>query len=320
MNRMLGSLAMLLLVYGAFLFSSPHAGSLSSHQSIGRQLGREGVLVLGVGVVIISGGIDLSIGAVVGFSAVLYARFLDWGVPPGFSALLVLAITPLIGLKHGLLITKLKFQPFLVTLCGLFIYRGAAQIATWRETGVSQNVGIATTTFDMSKLNFLFLEFLWEIPWVLILFLILGLVVGIFLHGSVYGRYLFAIGANEQAARYAGIPTDRYKTLAYMWSSLMAGMGGILYMLEFETAQPANAGAWFELFAITGAVLGGCSLRGGEGTVPGMIMGAAILPLLRNLCNFAHLSTDVHPAVIGFSLLIGTTVDELLKRRSSKTG
>jgi ribose transport system permease protein len=319
-SRLLGTLAMLLLIYGSLLAVNPRAGSLSNHQNLGLRLGVEGVLVLGVGVVIITGGIDLSIGAVVGFSAVLFARFLEEGIEPVWSAILVLGITPLIGLKHGLLITKLKLQPFLVTLCSLFIYRGAAQVATWTQRGMSQNVGLGNVPFDMSMFKFLIGGMLFGVPWALILLLVLACVAAVFLHGSIYGRYLYAIGSNEQAARYAGVPTDRYKIMAYIWSSLMAGLGGILYMLEYNTANPANAGNWFELFAITGAVLGGCSLRGGEGSIAGMVMGAAILPLLKMLCYFANLSSDVHPAVIGFSLLIGTTIDELMKRRSAKTG
>ena len=96
---------------------------------------------------------------------------------------------------------------------------------------------------------------------------------------SIYGRYLYAIGSNEQAARYAGIPTDRYEILAYVICAGLAGLGGVLFLLDGRTAQPTTAGSYLELYAITGAVLGGCSLRGGEGTIAGMILGAAVLPL-----------------------------------------
>ena len=109
-------------------------------------------------------------------------------------------------------------------------------------------------------------------------------VLALLLHGSVYGRYLFAIGYNEQAARYAGIYTDRYKIFAYVLCSTLAGLGGILFLLNYRNASPSSAGNLLELYAITGAVLGGCSLRGGEGTIPGMLLGAAVLPLLRQIC------------------------------------
>ena len=137
----------------------------------------------------------------------------------------------------------------------------------------------------------------------------------VLLHLSVYGRYLYAVGYNEQAAHYAGIATHRYKIVAYVLCSLLAGLGGLLLLLDLETAQPSAAGSWYELYAITGAVLGGCSLRGGQGMVAGILLGTAVLPLLRNLCIFAGIPSDLEYTVIGAALLLGTVADELLKRR-----
>jgi ribose transport system permease protein len=141
-----------------------------------------------------------------------------------------------------------------------------------------------------------------------------------FLHRTSHGRYLFAIGANEEAARYAGIPTYRYKVLSYVICSCLAALCGVLLLLDAETVNPTSAGSLLELYAITGAVLGGCSLRGGEGTVPGMVLGAAVLPLLRGVTAFNNVPTDIEYAVIGFALLIGTIVDEMLKRRAEARG
>jgi ribose transport system permease protein len=151
----------------------------------------------------------------------------------------------------------------------------------------------------------------------LLLLLLLAALAGLVLHGSVYGRYLFALGYNEQAARYAGIATDRYKILAYVGCSSLAGLGGVLFLLEVRTAQPTSAGSLLELYAITGAVLGGCSLRGGEGTIPGILLGAAVLPLLQQICNFSpYIGSNLEYTVIGAVLLVGTIADELLKRRT----
>jgi ribose transport system permease protein len=280
------------------------------------------------------------------------------GQPDLFAVMTVLLGTALIGLFHGLLITKLKLQPFIVTLCGLFVWRGLAlwlalpdQLAPLRglarfltlgrayagvaiDPGSATTVGIGDKSEELSGLirlsiGYPHLAFLDGIPglgWInlvpLRLWLLL-LVAGLFallLHASVYGRYLFAVGANEQAARYAGIPADRYKVLAYVLCSLMAGLAGILQFLELQTASPSGAGQFYELYAITGAVLGGCSLRGGEGTVLGMLLGAAVLPLLRNLQNFSNLPDDLEFLVIGFALLLGTIIDELLKRRAARSG
>jgi ribose transport system permease protein len=131
---------------------------------------------------------------------------------------------------------------------------------------------------------------------------------------------LYAIGANEEAARYAGIATDRYKILAYVICSALAGLGSVLYLLDNRTATATSAGSLLELYAITGAVLGGCSLRGGEGTVPGMFLGAAVLPLLRQLCIFSGITNELEYAVIGAALLLGTITDEVLKRRAALRG
>jgi ribose transport system permease protein len=329
-KHIVGILVIVLLIYAAFMATGPSARSLDAQQNIARRISFYGVLTLGVALVIVSGGIDLSIGSVVGLSAVLFALLLKRGVSlfgvvlirdvsPLGAALIILALTPLIGLVHGLLVTKLRLQPFLVTLCGLLIYRGLARWATW-EGGTSQSVGLGGLESEagLADLRFLVQGTVFVVPVSLFVFLGLACVVAVILHGSVFGRYLYAIGANEQAARYAGVATDRYKIVAYMFCSLMAGLGGIWEMLDVNTANPAIAGSWYELYAITGAVLGGCSLRGGEGTVPGIVLGAAVSPLLRDLCRFSGLPDDLVPTFIGAALLLGTITDQLLKRRAAR--
>jgi ribose transport system permease protein len=314
--RLVGILVMVLVLYGFILASDSNARSMENQQNIAQRTGFFGVLTLGAGVLIISGGIDLSIGSVVGLGAVTFALLLERRWPPALAITLVLLEAGTIGLAHGLLVTKLRLQPFIVTLCGLFIYRGLARWATWTPQGSSRAVGIGGRP-DLADLRFLAIGEIYGIPVIFLLLLVIAAVTAVLLHFSVYGRYLYAVGYNEQAARYAGVQTDRYKILAYVLCSLLAGLGGILHMLDLETAQPSSAGSWYELYAITGAVLGGCSLRGGEGTVPGILLGTAVLPLLRNLCQFAGVPSDLEFTVIGMALLVGTVVDELIKRRKS---
>src|SRR5262249_10773405 len=110
------------------------------------------------------------------------------------------------------------------------------------------------------------------------------------------------------------------KVMAYVICSTLAGVGSVLYLLENRSANATQAGTLLELYAITGAVLGGCSLRGGEGMVPGMLLGAVVLPLLRSLCNFGNIKSELEYAVIGVALLLGTIADELLKRRAARRG
>jgi ribose transport system permease protein len=352
--RLLGIVAIVLILYAAVLSAHPRAGSLENHQIMAKRIGFYGVITLAAGLLIIAGGIDLSIGSVVGLSQVCLALLLEKRVDPLLAMALVLAGSSLIGLFHGLLVTKGGLQPFIVTLCGLFIYRGLAQWATlaspWAplqrlltfvtfglyaseeglQAGSSRNVGISgradleglRSTLATGTLSDVFPSLQDTIPGHLptIFLLLLGLaaVATVFLHYSVYGRYFFAIGYNEQAARYAGIATDRYKILAYVLCSTLAGLGGVLEMLRLQNASPSTAGSWYELYAITGAVLGGCSLRGGQGTILGILLGTTVLPLLRNLCNFAGVPDDLEPTVIGVALLVGTIADEVLKRRTGK--
>jgi ribose transport system permease protein len=142
----------------------------------------------------------------------------------------------------------------------------------------------------------------------------IAIVASVILRLTVYGRYLFALGRNEQAARYSGINTDRVTIGAYVFCSLLAGLGGILFALDVNSIQPAAFGEFYELYAIAAAVLGGCSLRGGEGTVLGVVIGAAVMRVLYNAINILRIPTNLEFAIIGAVILIGVTVDELIKR------
>jgi ribose transport system permease protein len=320
MARLLGVVVMVLVLYGCLMASNEDAQTLSNHQNIGSRLGFFGVLTVGVGVLIISGGIDLSIGSVVALSAVVFAQLLAAGWGPWVAAAGVVLGGAVIGLFHGLLVTLLRLQPFLVTLCGLFIYRGLARfLSNDSSVGTAlDDVSARERVEDMRRL--LVSGSPGGIPSMLLLLLLIALLLGALLHGTKYGRYLYAIGANEEAARYAGVPTGRYKVLAYILCSTLAGLGGVLYLLEYRSANPTSAGSLLELYAITGAVLGGCSLRGGEGNMFGMVLGAAALPLLRALCNFSHFANALEYSVIGTALLLGTITDELLKRLTVRSG
>lgn len=321
MNRVVGVFVLVLILYATVVFSDEKARSLENQQNLAQRTGFYGVLTLGAGILIISGGIDLSMGSVLGLAAVLFGLLLEnKSRNPWVAVGIVLAGAPIVGLINGLLVTKLKLQPFIVTLCGLFVYRGLARWATWTKDGSSRSVGIGGRP-DLDFLREFAAGNLWGIPIIFLLLLGLALILGVVLHLSVAGRYLYAVGYNEQAARYAGIASDRYKILAYVICSTCAGLAGILHLLDVETAQPSSSGQSYELYAIAGAVLGGCSLRGGEGTIVGMILGAAVLPLLRNLCQFRGIPSDIEPTFIGVALLLGTIADEVLRRfRSRRAG
>jgi ribose transport system permease protein len=144
--------------------------------------------------------------------------------------------------------------------------------------------------------------------------LAIALAAGVLLNRTVFGRYLLALGRNEQAARYSGINTDRMIILAYVLCSALAGFGGILFSLDINSVQPSGFGDFYELYAIAAAVLGGCSLRGGEGSILGVVIGTAVMRFLNNSINLLGIPSQLEFAIIGLVILAGVVTDELVKR------
>jgi ribose transport system permease protein len=274
-----------------------------------------GILSIGVAFVIITGGIDLSIGSVVCLVGVLLPWLLvehGWNVPLAVGFVLSLGLV--IGLIHGLLVTKLGLQPFVVTLCGLLIYRGVARGLTQDQ---SQGFGTAFKSLrSLATAKFSILgEDGFRLPATTIIFLVIAVVAAVVLNRTVLGRYLLALGRNEQAARYSGIDTDRMKIMAYVISSTLAALGGMLFVLDINAAQPSDFGNFYELYAIAAAVLGGCSLRGGEGSIFGLLVGSALMVVLSNMINLVHPRyQNIEFAIIGGVILAGVVADELVRR------
>lgn len=294
------------LLLASLLLNNPGAISLRNHFLLGERIGMYGIISLAAGLLIITGGVDLSIGSVVGLCATLMAMLLqDYGLNPIPAAVLVLLVGVAIGLFHGLLVTKVGVQAFVATLCGLFIYRGVARwIANGREKGLGNDYAGLKAFLNGAILG---------VPTYLVIFLVLGIVAAIFLHYSTYGRYFYAIGSNERAARYSGINTVRYRILAYVLCSGLTALFSILYLMKTNSATPSTTGSFFELYAIAGAVLGGCNLRGGEGSIVGILIGTAIIWLLYNMVNMLGISSELEDAVIGAALLVGAILDEVLR-------
>ena len=157
------------------------------------------------------------------------------------------------------------------------------------------------------------------IPAPCLILIVVAIAAGIFLNHTIYGRYLLALGRNEEAAKYSGINTDRMIILAYVICSLLAGLGGMLFVMDVNSAQPVDFGNFYELYAIAAAVLGGCSLRGGEGTILGVIIGACLMRVLKNMITLVDaIPTHIEYAIIGAVILAGVTADELIKRYAAK--
>lgn len=518
MNKVLGIAGLLVAIVVITAVFSPTFLTAYNLQNIIRWTALFGILSIGAAFVIITGGIDLSVGSIVGLIGCLMPLlFVTFGWPAWLMLVAVLAVAAAIGLGHGLLITKLRLQPFVVTLCGLLLYRGIARYITGdktlgfgsafddslrlaavgkpfsfafliliagiaiaglsaillardiraeRESGASPiawriaiiflgclliligssrfwfgwemneaqswlsgrrleidargiampgmlawwagfamfipacailvvsavarsakritlplaslliGLGVAALAavairsewgilaslptwtvyliFAIGALGFAFgwMEFsrrVWTsggvvtrlslagttigglmwlvgltpiltvlIPMPFLVLLAIAVVSAVLLNHTAWGRHLLALGNNELAARYSGIDTDRLKIAAYVISAVLAGVAGILFALDVNVIQPASHGNFYELYAIAAAVLGGCSLRGGEGSIVGVVIGAAVMRILYNSINLLGIPTQLEFAIIGGVILIGVIIDEVVRRVVSR--
>jgi ribose transport system permease protein len=217
-----------------------------------------------------------------------------------------------LGWAHGFLITKFRMQPFIVTLCGLLLYRGIARfIAQDTTKGFGDAEGFKT-------LQNLANGKLFGLPMPFVLLIAISIVMWIVLHRSVYGRYLFAVGRNEEAARFSGINTRAVIAGGYVIAGLLTGISGILFAFYTNSVSPSTQGNFYELYGIAAAVLGGCSLRGGEGSIIGILIGVTLLQVLQNLVNLLGIPSSLNFAVMGAVVLIGVLADQIFKNRSMK--
>ena len=312
MKKELGIFSLLVLLCVATAIKNPQFISQANLTNLSNLIGIFGVFSIGLGLVIIAGGIDLSVGSMFALCGVLLPMALTkWELSWPLAALLVIALPMALGWVHGVLITRLRMQPFIVTLCGLMIYRGAARfIADDTTLGFGSAGGFETLKSIASGK-------LLGVPMPFIILLIVGFIMWVLLHRSIYGRYLLAVGRNEEAARFSGIDTRRVITGSYVIAGLLTGVSGIMLAFYTNSVSPSSYGNSYELYAIAAAVLGGCSLRGGEGSIIGIIIGTALLQVLQNLVNLLGIPSSLNFAVMGTVVLLGVMADQLLKRRAA---
>ena len=317
LKKDLGLFLLILVVGAAVAAINPRFLSPINISNTANLIGLFGIFSLAQAFVIITGGIELSVGSIIALLGVVFVDLIsNAGVPWGFALLIVIAIGLLMGLVHGLLITRVGIQPFVVTLCGLLIYRGIARFYTED----------ATAGFAFGQ-NFPTLEWLTTgrtegIPHSLVAFIIVAIIAAVVLHRSVFGRYLFAVGKNEEAARYSGINTKRVTVAAYMICCGLTAFAAVFIAMYTRSISPSSHGNFYELYAIAAAVLGGCSLRGGEGSIIGVVLGTILLQVLQNLVNLLGIPSSLNFAVMGGVILIGVIADQQLVRyrnRSAQT-
>lgn len=314
----LGLLVLIIVVGAVVALINPRFLSAINIANTANLVGLFGLFSIAQGFVIITGGIELSVGSMIALLGVLFVDLIaNKGVPWPLAALLVICIGLAMGLAHGLLVTRLKLQPFIVTLCGLLIYRGVARFYTqdgtagfpfgvnfpdleWITTGRTDIVSIITNGAVTTI----------PIPHAFFFMLVVAAIMWVVLHRSVFGRYLYAVGKNEEAARFSGIKTTQVIISAYVICAVLTALSAIFLAMYTRSILPSSHGNFYELYAIAAAVLGGFSLRGGEGSIVGVVLGTILLQVLQNLVNLLGIPSSLNFAVMGSVILIGVVADQ----------
>jgi ribose transport system permease protein len=302
-QRLLPFLTLAVLFVGLSL-GSPHFLTATNLSSVVRQTAVINIMALGMTLIIISGGIDLSVGAILAMGGLLGTMAMEKGM--GIAAGIVIGIVAgtLCGLLNGTLTTALRINPFIVTLGTLGIFRGTALI-------ISNGLPVHDIP---AQFSFLGEGTLLRVPLVLWILLAAAVAMHFLLERTRLGRYAFAIGSNPDAAYYAGIPVAFHTASVYAIGGLLTGLAGMIESSRLMTGQP-TAGQGYELQAIAAVVIGGGSLRGGEGSVVGTLVGAFIMGLLSNGSDLLGISPYVQQAIIGAVIILAVSVDELRKRK-----
>jgi len=339
MRRELGmGVAVILMCLGLFLSNPDFLGYSNAINTL-QQISMLGIFAIGIAFVIISGGIDLSIGSLIGLTGVIIAKVSSTelgglGYPLWVGIVVALGAMLLIGLFQGLLITRLGLQPFIVTLGGMLLFRGVSQ--TIAEGG-TLSLGRSPLR-DLANSGYLNVGGDPLLPYSLVMFLVVIGIATYVLHFTVFGRYVYAIGGNRDAAEYSGINVKRIETSTYVISAGLAGVSGVCYA-AYIGQMSQQVGIAYELYAIAAAVLGGCSLRGGEGTVLGVIIGSAMMRVIDNGINmfqYRYVDGDKIPRIwrlnqnwtfiiIGMVILVAVVLDQVVhlfqqKRRIRMAG
>lgn len=299
-NQNLGTIAALIILIVFVSILNPAFLQVSNLLNLMRQLIINGFIALGMTFVILTGGIDLSVGSTLAFSSAIFAGLLQGGMNTGLAILIAIFLGLLLGFLNGILITKGKLAPFIVTLATMTIFRGL--------TLVYMDGRPIAGPKDNFAFQFLGKGQILGIPFQVLLFLIVYLILWVLLTKTSYGRKIYAVGGNEKASFISGIKIDKIKILVYVISSLMAVLSGLVLTSRLNSAQP-TAGAAYEMDAIAAVVLGGTSMTGGGGSLTGTLIGILILGVLNNGLNLLGVSSFYQQIVKGVVILIAVLID-----------
>jgi inositol transport system permease protein len=305
-----------MLIFASIL--SPAFLTITNLTNVVRQMSVVGLIALGVTGVIVSAGIDLSSGSVVGLSAVVAAslaqlpdypaaRYPGLNLPVFVAVLAACGVGALVGLLNGGLVAKTRIPPFIATLGTLTTIRGLAYLYTSGRP-------VSDLTDDY---NFIGQGDFLRIPVPILILVIMAIVTHVLYSQTKFGKYIYAIGGNEQAARVSGINVSKYKMLMYVYAGLLSGLAGLVVSARIGSGQ-SGQGVGYELDAIAAAVIGGASLSaGGIGTVAGTIVGALIIGVLNNILDLTNVSAYFQQIVKG-CIIVGAVIIDQLKHHGSK--
>ncbi len=304
-QRLLPFLTLIVLIV-LLAVASPNFLTAVNLSSVVRQTAVINIMSLGMTLVIISGGIDLSVGAILAMGGLMGTMAMQAGLPISAGIAIGIATGLFWGGVNGTLVTRLRINPFIVTLGTLGIVRGLTLI-------ISNGLPVHQVPREFS---FLGEGTLLGVPFVLWILVGCAVLTHLVLEHTRLGRYTYAIGSNPEAAVFAGVPVKANITAVYAIAGMLTGLAGMIEASRLMTGQP-TAGAGYELQAIAAVVIGGGSLHGGEGSVVGTLIGALIMGLLSNGSDLLGISPYLQQAIIGAVIILAVTVDEVRKRRTA---
>ncbi|GAA5201266.1 ABC transporter permease [Rugosimonospora acidiphila] len=289
------------VVFAIIAAKAPTYSSTGNLQVMGRDLAQVGILAVGESLVIMTGGIDLSVGALAGLAGILAAWFnVNQGMPAGVAILLTVVVCAAVGLWHGTMVTRLNVPPFVITLVTYTVAQGLSLAIT---SGTPIN-GISSVFGNLSA------YYIDRVPVPALFFVAVVLIAWFVMERTYVGRQIYAVGGNREAARLAGIPVRRRIVATYVASSVLAAVVGVLVIGRMNVADP-SVGAGWELIAIAAAVVGGVSLFGGEGRITGIAAGAILLEFIANGLLALHVSPYYQQVVQGGVLGVAILLDRL---------
>ncbi|AWC24065.1 Ribose transport system permease protein RbsC [Aminobacter sp. MSH1] len=306
--REAGLIVIILALCIAMSFASPHFLTWGNFRAMLMSFSIEGIVVVGMTILLIVGGIDLSVGSVVAFSMVVSGALFLAGLDPWTASLIGIAVSALIGAVMGFFVTVVGLNHFITSLAAMVIVRGLCLIVT-KGTPLSLfTLPPAFKAIGQGSFH--------GVPYVIIIFVMVVAVFDFLLRRATAFRKVFYTGSNEKAAQYSGIRTKQVKFWVTVLSSTLAGFAGVIYMSRFGAATP-TFGAGMELNIIAAAVIGGASLNGGSGTIFGAILGMALLSVVTSSLILLDISVYWQDMIKGCILLAAVSIDHLLHRRKA---